>query len=110
MSKVLPGSEVSMGLGAAEGHHVIMPGLLQKHTLTHISFLAPELTSPVLPLLCETTYVSTSSGMVKLTVTLRVSEDGDVPATILEERIGWCPVMLGLGQDTEVLQSLLFKR
>ena len=110
MSEVLPESEVSMGQGAAEGHHVIMPGLLQKHMLTHSSFLAPELTSLALPLLCETTYVSTSSGTVKPTITLWVSEDGDVPATILEERTGWCPVMLGLGQDTEVLQSLLLER
>ena len=40
MSEVLPGSEVSMGQGATEGHHVTMPGLLQKHMLTRISFLA----------------------------------------------------------------------
>lgn len=101
MSKVLPGSKASMEQGVAEGHHLTMPGPLQKHVLT--LFLPGSRTIFPAPSPCFVKpFIPTSLGMVKLTVTLWVSKCGDGPVTVLEERIGWCPVMLGLGQEAGV--------
>lgn len=45
--------------------------------------------------------------MVTFTVTLWVSEEGAVPVTILEERTGWGPATLALGQEAETGDFLL---